>query len=94
MPAISRTVTLASANGLHARPAQLLAQRAKISGHRFTITKGDKTANAASLLALMSLGAQRGDLLTISSEVAEAEPVLAELESILATDHDAAEVGS
>ncbi|WP_072312774.1 HPr family phosphocarrier protein [Agrococcus sp. Marseille-P2731] len=81
-----RTVTVESANGLHARPASLFAQAAAKAGSPVTITKGEKQVNAASILSVISLGVSKGDTVTIDSDD---ESALDELEQLLATDHDA-----
>ena len=81
-----RTVTVASAHGLHARPASLFAQAAANAGVPVTIEKGGKSVNAASILSVISLGVSQGDQVTIASED---EAVLDELASMLETDHGA-----
>jgi len=54
----SRDVTIASAVGLHARPAALFVQRGPSEGVAVTLTKGDMTVDADSILAVMTLGAR------------------------------------
>lgn len=81
-----RTVTVESSHGLHARPASLFAQAAARASSAVTVTKGDKQVNAASILSVISLGVNKGDSITISSDD---EATLDELEQLLATDHDA-----
>lgn len=83
-----RTVTVASAHGLHARPASLFTQAAAKLGQPVTVTKGDKTVNAASILSVISLGVQQGDEVTLSIEGDDAS-VLDELAQLVETDHDA-----
>ena len=81
-----RTVTVASAHGLHARPASLFAQAAASAGVPVTVAKGDKEVNAASILSVISLGVNQGDEVTLKSED---EKVVDELAKMLETDHDA-----
>jgi len=91
MPEQTRTITIASAEGLHARPAKVFAQAAKTAGIPVTVAKADGTrVNAASILAVLSLGAARGDVVTLSADGESADSVLDELQRILETDHDAA----
>ncbi|MFI8631110.1 HPr family phosphocarrier protein [Microbacterium sp. NPDC077663] len=86
----SRTVRIGSANGLHARPAKLFAQAAKDAGIPITISKGAGGAvNAASILSVISLGAENGDYVTLTADGANAEGVLDHLTELLTTDHDA-----
>jgi phosphocarrier protein HPr len=84
-----RTVTVASANGLHARPASLFVQAVANSGLTVNLTKGDKTLNAASILGVISLGVEHGDSVMLTAEGENAEVVLDELATILTTDQDA-----
>lgn len=84
-----RTVTVASAHGLHARPASLFVQAVSASGLQVTLTKGDKSINAASILGVISLGINQNDSVTISAEGDDAEGVLDSLVEILTTDQDA-----
>lgn len=81
-----RTVSVASAHGLHARPASLFAQAAAGAGVPVTVAKGDKEVNAASILSVISLGVNQGDEVTLKSED---EQVVDELAKMLETDHDA-----
>ena len=84
-----RTVTIASAHGLHARPASLFVQAVTASGLPVQLTKGDKTLNAASILGVISLGIEHGDQITIATEGDNADAVLDQLVELLTTDHDA-----
>ena len=85
-----RTVRIASTHGLHARPAKLFAQAAKASGSAVTISKDGGTAvNAASILAIIALGINHGDEVTLASVDANAQAVLDVLVELLLTDHDA-----
>jgi phosphocarrier protein HPr len=84
-----RTVTIASANGLHARPASLFVQAVTTSGLPVKLTKGEKTLNAASILGVISLGINHGDQITLAAEGDNADAVLDSLAELLATDFDA-----
>lgn len=86
----TRTVTIASSHGLHARPAKLFSEAAKNSGATVTIAKGDGApVNAASILGVISLGANTGDEVTLSVEGENADGVLDQLTTMLETDADA-----
>jgi len=82
------TLQVASSHGLHARPASLFTQAVSASGIDVTISKGDKTVNAASILSVISLGVSHGDEVTISADGEGADALIAELTEILSTDHD------
>jgi len=53
------------AHGLHARPAAMLAQSLKSLSAEVSLSLRDRTVNARSAVALMSLGARRGDRLAV-----------------------------
>lgn len=52
--------------GIHARPAGLLAKRAKEFESEITLTKGDRTALCSRLISLMSLGIKQGDKVSVT----------------------------
>ena len=82
----SRDVIIASAVGLHARPAALFVQAVEASGVAVTLTKGDRTVDADSILAVMTLGAGHGDTVTLT---ADDDATLDSLATLLSTDLDA-----
>lgn len=92
MTTIERNVAIGSSHGLHARPAKLFAQAAKEAGIPVTIAKGDgKPVNAASILAVIALGVESGDEVTLSVDASSpnAAEVLDALSALLASDIDA-----
>lgn len=89
MTEATRTIRIGSSNGLHARPAKLFAQAVKDSGIPVTIAKGSGSpVNAASILGVISLGAEKGDYVTLTAEGDGAEELLDTLADLLSTDHD------
>ncbi|MER5435828.1 HPr family phosphocarrier protein [Streptomyces sp. NPDC002588] len=83
-----RRVTIGSRSGLHARPAALFVQAAAKSTASATLTRGDVTVDAASILAVMSLGAGQGDEVLLRTEGADADQALRELGELLESDLD------
>lgn len=84
-----RTVLVGSRSGLHARPAKLFAERAKASGHDVRIARdGGSPVRAASVLAVMSIGANKGDEVTISVTGPRAAAVADDLAAMAAADLD------
>ena len=63
---IKFTYQIKDPNGLHARPAGKLATYAKQFSEEIRIVAGEKEADAKRLLALMSLGAGAGTILTVT----------------------------
>ncbi|MDT0269629.1 HPr family phosphocarrier protein [Streptomyces sp. DSM 44915] len=85
----SRTAVVASAAGLHARPATLFVEAARNQPVKVTIAHGDRPAvDAASILAVLSLGVGQGDAVTLQAEGEGADEALATLAAILETDAD------
>jgi phosphoenolpyruvate-protein phosphotransferase len=66
-PTARRTLIVTLRQGLHARPAALLAQRAKSFGAQATLSAHGRTANARSVVAIMALGVRQGDELIIEA---------------------------
>jgi len=85
----TKTVTVASSVGLHARPASLFAQAAAKVGVPVTLTSAaGKSVNAASILGVLSLGIGHGEEVTLSAEGDGADAALDELAGVLNTDLD------
>ena len=57
--------TVTDPNGIHARPAGLLVRKAQEFDCEITLSCHGKTANLKRLLALMGLGVQKGDTVTV-----------------------------
>ena len=73
--------TITDEIGIHARPAGILAKKAKEYASRITITKGGKTAEAQKLRAVMSLGVKKGETVTVSAEGEDEEKAVADMET-------------
>lgn len=74
--------TITDEIGIHARPAGILAKKAKEYASRITITKGGKTAEAQKLMAVMSLGVKKGETVTVSAEGEDEEKAAADMETL------------
>jgi len=59
------TYIVTDEDGIHARPAGALVNFAKGFAEDITVYKGEKKADAKRLMAVMSLGAKKGDTLRI-----------------------------
>jgi phosphocarrier protein HPr len=65
----SKTVTVGSTIGLHARPAALIAEAATSVESAVTIaTEGGAPVDAGSALMIMTLGAKFGDEVVVASD--------------------------
>lgn len=85
----SRTATIASSIGLHARPATLFAKKVAASGLDITLAKqGGSAIRATSVLAVMALGVRCGQEVVLTAHGEDADDVLDDLVTFLETDHD------
>lgn len=82
-----RELTLENRQGMHARPASLLVERANRHACEIFIRKGTREVNAKSILGVLTLGAACGERLLFRAEgtdgVAE-EAALADLAELFA----------
>ncbi len=86
----TRTVTIASSVGLHARPAAIFAGAAAESDLDITIGRpGEEPVDATSILGVMTLGAQHGEVVELTAEGPDADAVLDALVALLSRDLDA-----
>ena len=67
--------------GIHARPAGLLAKKAKEYESTITLEKGGKTAVATKLMAIMGMGVKCGDTVSVTVDGADEEKAAAEMEA-------------
>ena len=76
------TYTIKDALGIHARPAGLLAKKAKsYADTTVTIAANGKSANCGQLMKLMALGVKQGTEVTITCEGAAEEEACAGLQA-------------
>jgi len=87
---VSRIATVASAVGLHARPATIFVKAAADSGLAVKVGRpGQKMVDARSILMVMSLGIKCGEQVELTAEGPDAEARLDELAALVARDLDA-----
>ncbi|WP_159619069.1 HPr family phosphocarrier protein [Ruania rhizosphaerae] len=83
----TRTATIASPVGLHARPAAVFTRAVEDTGLPVRISKaGSVPQDATSILGVMSLGVEHGDEVTLHADGPEADSVLEDLASLLSRD--------
>ena len=76
----TKTVTVGSAVGLHARPAGIISEAAGDLDAEVTIaTPGGDPVDASSALLIMTLGAGKGDTVEVASDDASAVDTIAAL---------------
>jgi phosphocarrier protein len=76
----SKTVAVGSSVGLHARPAQLIAEAAEgLDSEVFLAVPGEEPVDASSSLMIMTLGAGPGDQVEVSGDDQAAVDTIAAL---------------
>ncbi len=98
----SHTLNIPLRQGLHARPAALLAQRAKALEATVTLTAHGRHANARSVVSLMALGARHGDAIVIQASGKDAQGAIASIRAAIdeanakesASDHGASRIAA
>jgi phosphotransferase system HPr (HPr) family protein len=81
MPEINLTVN--HEVGLHARPASMFVQTAAKFSSDIEVTHGETTANAKSILSVLTLGAHKGAKIHVKAEGKDAEEALKALEELV-----------
>ena len=87
----STSVVIRHSQGLHARPALLIARRANQFVSRIELIKGHVRADAKSVLHVMTLAAESGTCLKIEAEGPDAEGAVAALAELIGGDFEAAD---
>jgi phosphocarrier protein len=86
---VERRVSVGWAEGLHARPASIFVRAATAAGVPVTIAKADGTpVNAASMLAVLGLGAVGGDEVVLASDADGAQEALDRLAKLVSEGLD------
>lgn len=68
--------------GIHARPAALIADRAKFVDSMVVVSFGDKAADASKVMDMIGLGAKRGDTVTVIVEGSDEDTVAEDMEKL------------
>ena len=81
---ITAQATVVDEAGMHARPASLLAEQAGLyTETEVRLRNGDRSVNAKSMAALLTMGAQQGDSLTVSAQGLQAEEAVQALSELI-----------
>jgi phosphotransferase system HPr (HPr) family protein len=79
----STTIVVKNKVGLHARPASLFVKSAMSHNAAITVSKGEKSGNAKSILGILSLGVQQDDEITISADGPDEAQAIAALTELI-----------
>ena len=78
-------VALPNPSGLHARPAAVLAAEAKKFSSAIRLMRGEDSANAKSVVAIMGLSTRQNDLITVSASGPDARRAIDGISRLLST---------
>jgi phosphotransferase system HPr (HPr) family protein len=78
-----KETTIGNTSGLHARPAAMIVEHLKTLDAKVEIHKGEKKANAASIMSLLALGGVGGDAVEIHADGPDAEAAVAFVDEML-----------
>jgi phosphotransferase system HPr (HPr) family protein len=79
----SARVTITNPQGLHMRPAYLLAETASKFDANIELVKDDIRVDGKSVLGILTLGAAQGTEIVVEASGGDAANAVAELESLL-----------
>lgn len=80
---LAKTLTIVNKLGLHARAATQLVQLANQFDAKIVLKKGDKEADANSVLGLMMLESHQGEQVNVEVEGADAQSALDAIEQLI-----------
>jgi phosphoenolpyruvate-protein phosphotransferase len=90
----STPIVIASRTGLHARPAAAVAAAARCFTSDVRLVKGDREANARSVVSIMTLEVGGGDVVTVVARGEDAEAAVAAVAETLSSAGAAAHGGA
>lgn len=85
---LTRTVIVRNAEGLHARPADLLVRLANKFNATIQIGKNSEWVDCKSILSLLTLGAAQGTKLSVSAEGPDAADAIESITSLFEAGFD------
>ena len=83
-PAAQRDVAILNKRGLHARASAKFVNMAEGFDAHISVSRGDETVNATSIMGLMMLGASLDTTITIAAQGTDAEAAIAALAALIA----------
>jgi len=88
---IEKTFTVGAEEGLHARPASVLAKECMKFTCDLALTKAgntEKVFQPKSILSIMTIGATKGDVVTITANGEDEEAAMAKLTELFETNFE------
>lgn len=82
---ISRDITINISSGLEARPVAVLVQVASQYESKIYVESNNKKINAKSIMGMMTLGLNMGEVVTITAEGNDEDEAMDNIEKYLST---------
>ncbi len=79
-------ITVKNDTGLHSRPADVFVRTAKLFESAITVYKGEKSANAKTIIKIILLNVSQDDEIKITADGPDEEQALAELKTLIESD--------
>lgn len=81
-------ITVNNETGLHSRPADVFVRTAKLFESKITVHKGEKSANAKTIIKVILLNVSQNDEIRIEADGADEEAALEELKVLIESDFE------
>lgn len=85
---ITKECTINNETGIHARPATTIAKKAAPYTASITLEAKGKTANAKSLIGILSLGIVKGDVVKVTVDGDNEEAICTEMIELISAIND------
>jgi len=79
-------ITITNDTGLHSRPADVFVRTSKLFESTITVHKGEKSANAKTIIKVILLNVSQGDEIKISADGPDEDKAIEELKSLIESD--------
>jgi len=85
-PVVEKKVVITNPQGLHARPADLLARLAMKFDSKIEVIRDDHRVDAKSILHMLTLGAEQGTELILQAQGSDAEEAIEAITRLVRSD--------
>ncbi len=79
-------ITVKNDTGLHSRPADVFVRTAKLFESKITVYKGEKSANAKTIIKVILLNVSQDEVIRIEADGSDEETALEELKVLIESD--------
>ncbi|MHA6481831.1 HPr family phosphocarrier protein [Paenibacillus sp. strain BS8-2] len=85
---MEQSFTVLNPSGIHARPANLIMEKAHAFTSTITLRTETRSANARSMVSLLKLSAKQGDQVIVAAEGDDAEAAVRAIGAIIQSDKE------